>query len=335
MRYAREAAICALVAIVACSGVASPRASAEVTGGVQAPSAPRTGGSEYGVLTRAASRPVVSELSVPATAPAGSPPRVAVRIVDPGVGTVAVQVAVRDLASHKLVLSVNMGWVHTARTEVVRWPKHSNLKSGRYQVSVSAHDHSGETLPRRAHSAGEANLTVTAPVPPTPRPVTPVPAQTTTPALPGVPTPAQTVADGAVFPVVGAHNFGGPENRFGAPRGGHTHQGQDVLTVEGTPVVVPLAGTITSTSYQAGGAGYYAVEHAGMGFDFMFAHCEAGSLAVSSGQVVSAGQALCNAGQTGTATAPHLHFEIWVGGWQAPGGGPIDPLPYLQAWEGA
>src|SRR5437763_5407896 len=31
-------------------------------------------------------------------------------------------------------------------------------------------------------------------------------------------TPAQTVADGAVFPVRGAHSFGGSENRFGAPR---------------------------------------------------------------------------------------------------------------------
>jgi hypothetical protein len=24
---------------------------------------------------------------------------------------------------------------------------------------------------------------------------------------------------------------------------------------------------------------------------------------------------------------------MWVGGWQAAGGHPIDPLPYLEAWE--
>jgi murein DD-endopeptidase MepM/ murein hydrolase activator NlpD len=46
-----------------------------------------------------------------------------------------------------------------------------------------------------------------------------------------------------------------------------------------------------------------------------------------------AGQTVCQAGQTGDATAPHLHFEMWVGGWYAPGGHTIDPLPYLEAWE--
>jgi murein DD-endopeptidase MepM/ murein hydrolase activator NlpD len=148
-----------------------------------------------------------------------------------------------------------------------------------------------------------------------------------------VPTPAQSAAAGAVFPLTGAHSFGGPENRFGAPRTGHVHQGQDVLAAEGTPVVVPLAGTILTASYQAGGAGYYAVEHTGTGLDFMFAHCQAGTLGPSAGQAVSAGQVLCRAGQTGDATTPHLHFEIWVGGWRAAGGYPIDPLPYLQAWD--
>src|SRR6201999_597014 len=97
---------------------------------------------------------------------------------------------------------------------------------------------------------GEASLTITAP------PVTPAPVSEA-----GVPTPAQTVADGAQFPVRGAHNFGGPENRFGAPREGHIHQGQDVLTAEGTPDVAPLAGTIVTTANQSGGAGYYVVEH--------------------------------------------------------------------------
>ena len=151
----------------------------------------------------------------------------------------------------------------------------------------------------------------------------------------GVPTVAQTVAEGAVFPVAGAHNFGGPENLFGAPRSGYSHQGQDILTAEGTPIVAPLAGTILTSSYQAGGAGYYAVEHAASGFDFMFAHCQAGTVAVATGQAVSAGQQLCGAGQTGDATTPHVDFEMWVDGWQSPGSRPIDPLAYLEAWEHA
>jgi murein DD-endopeptidase MepM/ murein hydrolase activator NlpD len=168
-------------------------------------------------------------------------------------------------------------------------------------------------------------------VPPKP-PAPPAPAPSPTPSPAGTPTPQQTAA-GAVFPVQGPHSYGDAANRFGASRTGHVHQGQDVLAAEGTPVVAPLAGTITTTGYQAGGAGYYAVEHVADGFELMFAHCQAGSLAIGGGQAVGAGQALCRVGQTGDATGPHLHFEMWVGGWQAPGGQPIDPLPYLQAWE--
>ena len=151
----------------------------------------------------------------------------------------------------------------------------------------------------------------------------------------GVPSPAQTAAEGAVFPVLGPHSFGNAENRFGAPRAGYTHQGQDVLASEGLIVAAPLAGTIITTAYQAGGAGWYAAEHSVDGLDYFYAHCQAGSLAVSTGQAVGAGQAICKIGQTGDATGPHLHFEIWVGGWQAPTGHPIDPLPYLEAWDHA
>ena len=315
-----------------CAGIAPAGASAGTGGGVQAPSAPQSGGSEYGVPADVAAgpRPVISALNVPASATAGRPPKVTLRLNEQGVGTVYVQVKVINLATHHSSLVSTMGWSHTGRTLTVQWPAGAQLAVGGYEVSVNAHDHHGGTLLRRAHSSGEAGLKVTAP-PPAPKPLTPAPVPTTP--VPGVPTPAQTVADGAVFPVAGEHNFGGPENAFGATRDGHVHQGQDILTAEGTPVVAPLAGTILTTSYQEGGAGYYAVEQTGVGFDFMFAHCEASSLAVSTAQAVSPGQLLCKAGQTGDATAPHLHFEIWVGGWQAQGGEPINPLPYLEAWE--
>jgi murein DD-endopeptidase MepM/ murein hydrolase activator NlpD len=256
---------------------------------------------------------------------------VTLRIDEPRVGTVNATVAVNDLSTRKAAIVVKLGWVHTGRTLAVRWPRGATLKAGSYHVSVSAHDHHRRSLLRSAHSSGVSTLTVAAPAAaPAPAPTPPPPVVEV-----GVPSPAQTVASGAVFPVAGAHNFGGPENRYGAPRSGHIHQGQDILTAEGTPDVAPLAGTITSTSYQAGSAGYYAVEHTLVGFDFVFAHCMAGTLAVSAGQAVAAGQTLCLAGQTGDATAPHLHFEMWVGGWYGPAGHTIDPLPYLEAWEQA
>jgi biotin carboxyl carrier protein len=342
MRYVRKRASLALTTIAllpgmvpaaaqadAPGGTQAPPALADARGGAQSPSTSLAGGSEYGILTRAvaAKRPVVSELSVPRMATAGRPPRVVFRLDETSVGTVKVWVTVTDLSTRQPVIAVGLGWVHTGRRSIVSWPRGAILKPGSYLVSLSAHDHHFGTLLRRAHSSGAASLTVSpanAPTAVAPNALAPEA---------GVPTPAQSAAAGAVFPVAGAHSFGGPENRFGAPRTGHVHEGQDVLTAEGTPVVAPLAGTIPTTSYQAGGAGYYAVEHTGAGFDFMFAHCKAGSLAVSTGQAVSAGQVLCEAGQTGSATTPHLHFEMWVGGWQAATGHPIDPLPYLTAWD--
>jgi Peptidase family M23 len=311
-------------------------AQAGAAGGVQAPSAPLSGGSEYGVAApssvpaaSALGHPVVTSLNVPSTAAPGPPPRVTLRIDEPGGGSVFATVAVHYLSTGKAAVVVALGWVHTGRTLTVPWPRSATLKAGAYHVSVSAHDRHMRSLARSAHASGVSTLTVAALAPL-------APASAPAPALvPGVPTPAETVADGAVFPVGGPHDFGGPENRYGAPRNGYVHEGQDVLTSEGTPILAPLPGTIASTSYQAGGAGYYAVEHTEIGFEFVFAHCKAASLVVGAGQAVGAGQPLCQAGQTGDATAPHLHFEMWVGGWYAPGGHTIDPLPYLEAWEHA
>ncbi len=314
--------------------LAAPLASAASAGGAQAqaPEARLAGGSEYGVSRASAvAYPTVTSLAVPSAAPPGRPPRVTMRLDETHVATVYVTVAVHDLSTRKAALVARMRWIHTGRTIAVVWPHGATIAAGSYSVAISAHDHQRHNLARTAHSSGVATLTVVAPAP-APAATAPAPAA---PGLePGVPTPAQTVADGAVFPVAGPHNFGGPENRYGAPRSGHIHEGQDILTAEGTPDVAPLAGTITSTEYQAGGAGYYVVEHTSIGFDLMFAHCKAASTVVSAGQAVAPGTQLCQAGQTGDATAPHLHFEMWVDGWhESSASHSIDPLPYLEAWE--
>jgi murein DD-endopeptidase MepM/ murein hydrolase activator NlpD len=147
------------------------------------------------------------------------------------------------------------------------------------------------------------------------------------PATPPLPPPT----DGGVFPVAGWHIYG---DGIGAKRKGHTHEGQDIIAAQGTPVVAPLAGTIAYVDYQAHGAGYYVVEHAADGRDFFFAHCQKGSVGVVPGEPVSAGQGLCLVGHSGDATGPHLHFEIWVGGWRVDANSHfIDPLPDLKAWD--
>jgi biotin carboxyl carrier protein len=143
--------------------------------------------------------------------------------------------------------------------------------------------------------------------------------------------PTPPPADGGVFPVAGPHTYG---DGIGVARKGHTHQGQDLLAAQGTPVVAPLAGTVLYVDHQASGAGYYVVEHAVDGRDFFFAHCQKGSFAVTPGAAVTAGQQLCLVGHSGDARGPHLHFEIWVGGWRVDKHSQfIDPLPDLQAWD--
>jgi murein DD-endopeptidase MepM/ murein hydrolase activator NlpD len=167
-----------------------------------------------------------------------------------------------------------------------------------------------------------------------PRHVTKAPAPGPTPAPSPSPSPADETVPG-VFPLTGGvWSFGGEDARFGAQRDGHIHQGQDVIAASGTPIVAPLAGSILWKANQPGGAGIYLVEHGSDGRDYVFMHIKRGTVLVAPGNAVRAGEQLAQVGATGDASGPHLHFEIWVGGWYAKGGKPIDPLPQLKRWAG-
>jgi murein DD-endopeptidase MepM/ murein hydrolase activator NlpD len=134
------------------------------------------------------------------------------------------------------------------------------------------------------------------------------------------------------FPIAGAFDWGGEDSRFGAKRHGHIHQGQDLAAAEGTPVVAPRGGLVEVVQYQAAGAGHYVVLDADdEDHDYVFMHLRTGSIPVAEGDRVRTGQVIGEVGNTGSSTGPHLHFEIWVGGWYT-GGQPIDPLPLLQSW---
>jgi Peptidase family M23 len=136
------------------------------------------------------------------------------------------------------------------------------------------------------------------------------------------------------FPVAGAFDWGSEGARFGARREGHSHRGQDLAAAEGTPVVAPRGGLVEAVQYQAEGAGHYVVlDGDDEDHDYVFMHLRSGSIRVEEGDRVRTGQAIGEVGSTGRSTGPHLHFEIWVGGWFT-GGRPIDPLPLLQSWAG-
>jgi murein DD-endopeptidase MepM/ murein hydrolase activator NlpD len=136
------------------------------------------------------------------------------------------------------------------------------------------------------------------------------------------------------FPLVGPFDYGGDGSRFGAPRSGRTHGGQDLAAAEGTPIVAPRGGVVETVQYQAGGAGHYVVlDGEREDRDYVFMHMRSGSVVVEEGQRVRTGQRIGDVGNTGHSTGPHLHFEVWVGGWFQDGGEPIDPLPLLRAWD--
>ena len=135
------------------------------------------------------------------------------------------------------------------------------------------------------------------------------------------------------FPIAGPFTYSGPDGRFGAPRPGHAHQGQDLIAAEGTPVVAPRRGRVKQVAYQAKGAGHYVIiDGAGERLDYAFFHLQADSIRVRPGQYVRTGARIARVGNTGRSFGAHLHFEIWRGPWFG-GGEAIDPLPLLRRWD--
>jgi murein DD-endopeptidase MepM/ murein hydrolase activator NlpD len=136
-----------------------------------------------------------------------------------------------------------------------------------------------------------------------------------------------------VFPVRGPHDFGGPGARFGAPRGGHTHQGQDITAACGTPLVSVMTGTVQYAGYQSAAGNYIVIDNNGNETDFVYMHLAYPATIRTVNAPVAAGQQIGVVGDTGDASGCHLHFEVWTApGWYE-GGQPYDPLPLLLAWD--
>jgi murein DD-endopeptidase MepM/ murein hydrolase activator NlpD len=139
-------------------------------------------------------------------------------------------------------------------------------------------------------------------------------------------TAAPATTSSGVFPVRGRHTFG---DGIGAGRG---HQGQDILAKCGKPVVAALSGRVSYVSYQAAAGNYLVIHGAKRQPDTVYMHL-LHRASVRSGERVAAGDQLGLVGQTGDATACHLHFEMWsTPGWEK-GGSLLNPLPYLKRWD--
>ena len=267
-----------------------------------------TGGASYGATSP---RIVASRFTLtPGSVAPGGALRIRYR-VDGTRRNVQAHVDILPLGSQQPAARIRVGWRRPGRTQTRKWK--ARLAPGDYVARLHAVDSRGRTLRRTAHASGRSALTVTQPVP--------------------VPAPLAPVVGSGRFPVQGKYTYG---DRFGVKRGTATHRGQDILAASGTPVVTPRAGVVYWRAYQAQGAGNYVVIDTDDGRDFVFMHLLDGSVTVDKRQTVSAGQVIGQVGQTGDATAPHLHFEIWPDGWYSSSASqPVDPMPDLQGWAGS
>lgn len=102
------------------------------------------------------------------------------------------------------------------------------------------------------------------------------------------------------------------------------HKGLDIAGPYGTPIVAAEDGTVieaNSTDSWGMSWGYYVLIYHNGTYTTRYAHMS--SVAVSTGQYVTAGTVIGYEGATGNVTGPHLHFEVYENGVR------VDPMQFL------
>jgi murein DD-endopeptidase MepM/ murein hydrolase activator NlpD len=105
------------------------------------------------------------------------------------------------------------------------------------------------------------------------------------------------------------------------------HQGIDFLQPKGSTVRAVFNGTVIEVADNGGGLGSIVlISHPDLGgIQTVYAHLIRGSQTVKVGDSVIPGQKIGKVGLTGTTTAYHLHFGVYVDGYA------IDPEKWLKA----
>jgi len=121
------------------------------------------------------------------------------------------------------------------------------------------------------------------------------------------------------WPVVGGNNYISQYYHYG-------HWAIDIAADYGTTVVAAASGTVIFAGWKSNGGGWQVwISHGG---DLYTTYNHMSAITVGAGQSVSRGQQVGRIGQSGDATGPHLHFEVWSGPvWN--GGQRMNPLNYL------
>jgi len=153
------------------------------------------------------------------------------------------------------------------------------------------------------------------------------------PATAAVPPPPPAVRQAVIVPppAPSTPTAGGPHfirpvsgqtiQGFGGDSSGQTNDGINIAAASGTPVHAADAGTVIYTGNELAAFGNLVlIRHAG---GWVTAYGHLAKIDVQRGATVIQGQPIGTVGQTGSATAPQLHFEI------RQGAKPVDPAPFL------
>ena len=89
------------------------------------------------------------------------------------------------------------------------------------------------------------------------------------------------------------------------------HKGMDIAGPAGSPVRVTADGVVKLARW-AGGYGKVVVVDHGFGYSTRYGHNR--QLLVQAGERVRRGQIVALMGETGNATGPHCHYEVWYNG---------------------
>jgi len=101
---------------------------------------------------------------------------------------------------------------------------------------------------------------------------------------------------------------------------GEFHKGVDISAVTGTPVQVAADGIVVHAEVESGYGKLIVVDHGG--YQTYYAHLS--RFFVHTGDAVRRGESIGATGSTGRVTAPHLHYEVRMGG------APVNPTRFLQ-----
>jgi murein DD-endopeptidase MepM/ murein hydrolase activator NlpD len=114
------------------------------------------------------------------------------------------------------------------------------------------------------------------------------------------------------------------------------HEGTDILSPKGTPIVAVASGTVVRYGWNTLGGYRVTVQlDSAPDYRFYYAHMDRYAPGIYQGAHVRAGQVLGYVGNTGEGPertegkfVTHLHFGIY-----SPDGTAIDPYPFLKFWE--